>query len=117
MSQKNDENQLNLAIQALKNDPKLKVYTASKIYKVDHRKLGERLRGVPPRRAILANSQKMTDLEENVLVEHILDLAAKGFPPRLCVVEDMANRVLATRDGGRVGQRWAGNFVRRQPEL
>jgi hypothetical protein len=39
MSQKNDENQLNLAIQALKNDPKLKVYTASKIYKVDHRKL------------------------------------------------------------------------------
>jgi hypothetical protein len=32
-------------------------------------------------------------------------------------VEDMANRVLATRDGGRVGQRWAGNFVRRQPEL
>jgi len=45
MSQKNDENQLNLAIQALKNDPKLKVYTASKIYKVDHRKLGERLRG------------------------------------------------------------------------
>ena len=105
MSQKNDENQLNLAIQALKNDPKLKVYTASKIYKVDHCKLGERLRGVPPQRAILANSRKMTDLEETVLVEHILDLAAKGFPPRLCVVEDMANRVLATRDGGRVGQR------------
>ena len=32
MSRKNDENQLNLAIQALKNDPKLKVYTVSKIY-------------------------------------------------------------------------------------
>ena len=117
MSRKNDENQLNLAIQALKNDPKLKVYTASKIYKVDHRKLGERLRGVPPRRAILANSRKMTDLEEIVLAEHILDLAAKGFPPRLCVVEDMANRIIATRDGERVGPRWAGNFVRRRPEL
>jgi hypothetical protein len=103
MSQKNDENQLNLAIQALKNDPKLKVYTASKIYKVDYCKLDERLRSVPPRRAILANSRKITDLEETVLVEHILDLAAKGFPPRLCVVEDMANRIIATRDGERVG--------------
>ena len=40
----------------------------------------------------------MTDLEESVLVQHILDLAAKGFPPRMCVVEDMANRLLATRD-------------------
>jgi hypothetical protein len=59
----------------------------------------------------------MTDLEEIVLVEHILDLAAKGFPPRLCVVEDMANRIIATRDGERVGPRWAGNFVRRRLEL
>jgi hypothetical protein len=78
------------------------VYTVSKIYKVDHRKLDERLRGVLPRRAILANSQKMTDLEERLLVEHILDLATKGFPPRLCVVEDMANRIITTRDGERV---------------
>jgi hypothetical protein len=40
----------------------------------------------------------MTDLEESVLVEHILDLAAKGFPPRSCVVEDIANRVLLMED-------------------
>jgi hypothetical protein len=104
---------LNLAIQALKRDPKLKVYTASKIYKVDHRKLSRRLSGMPPRRAILTNSRKMTDLEEIILVEHILDLATKGFPPRLCVVEDMANRIIVTRTGERVGPRWAGNFVRR----
>ena len=117
MPQKNDENQLNLAIQALQCDPKLRPYTASKIFEVDHRKLGCRLRGIPPRRAIVANSRKMTDLEESVLVEYILDLAAKGFPPRLCVVEDMANRIIATRNGERVGPRWAGNFVRRRPEL
>jgi hypothetical protein len=47
MSQKNDKNQLNLAIQALNNNPKLKVYTASKIYKVDHYKLGKRLYSIP----------------------------------------------------------------------
>jgi hypothetical protein len=117
MPQQNNETRINLAIQALQRQPKSSVRAIAKTYEVDHRRLGERLRGIPPRRVISANSRKMTDLEEKVLVEHILDLAAKGFPPRLCVVEDMANRVLATRDGGRVGQRWARNFVRRQPEL
>ena len=82
-----------------------------------HYKLCDRLRGIPSRRAISANSRKMTDLEESVLSEHILDLASKGFPPRLCIVEDMANRIIATRQGERVGPRWAGNFVRRRPEL
>jgi hypothetical protein len=117
MSQKNDENQLNLAIQALQKNPESSVRAVARIYSVDHRKLGRRLRGMAPRRTISANSRKMTDLEETVLVEHILDLDSKGFPPRLCVVEDMANRILATRNRGRVGQRWAGNFVRRQPDL
>ena len=44
-----------------------------------------------------ANSRKLTDLEESTLVQYILDLAAKGFPPRLPVVGDMANRLLAMR--------------------
>jgi hypothetical protein len=47
----------------------------------------------------------MTDLEEIVLIKYILDLATKGFPPRLYIVEDIANRILATRNGRRVGQR------------
>ena len=117
MSQKNDENQLNLAIQALQKNPESSVRAVARIYSVDHRKLGRRLRGMPPRRTISANSRKMTDLEETVLVEHIFDLDSKGFPPRLCVVEDIANRILATRNSGRVGQRWAGNFIWRQPDL
>ena len=32
-------------------------------------------------------------------------------------VEDMANRLLAERDAGRVGTRWATKFVKRHPEL
>jgi hypothetical protein len=69
------------------------------------------------RRDILANSRKLTNLEESVIVQHILDLDSKGFPPRLSGVEDMANRLLAERDAGRVGTRWAHNFVKRHPEL
>jgi hypothetical protein len=117
MPQKNDERQLILAIQALKRDPALRPRVAARIYSVDHRKLGRRLQGIPSRRDISANSRKLTDLEESVLVQYILDLAAKGFPPRVSVVEDMANRLLAIRDQPRVGTRWASNFVKRRPEL
>ena len=117
MSQKINESQLNLALQAIRKNPKLSVRRAAKIYQVDNRRLGDRLRGVLPRRDILANSRKFTDLEEQVLVERILELDSKGFPPRLCIIEDIANRIIELRDGRRVGQRWAGNFVRRRPEL
>jgi hypothetical protein len=80
MPQNKDENGLILAIQALQRDPKLCVRVAARIYSVDHCKLGRRIQGVPSRRDILANSRKLTDLEESVLVQHILDLSAKGFP-------------------------------------
>jgi hypothetical protein len=69
------------------------------------------------RRDIPANSRKLTDLEESVLLQHILDLATKGFPPRMSIVEDMANRLRTTRDASRVGIHWASNFVKRHPEL
>jgi len=105
MPQKNDERELNLAIQAIQNDPTLRPRAAARIYSVDHRKLARRLHGMRPRRDIPANSRKLTDLEESVLIRHILELATKGFPPRLSIVEDMANRLLATRDSPRVGTR------------
>jgi Tc5 transposase DNA-binding domain len=106
-----------LATQAIRKDPTLRPRVAARIFSIDHRKLGRRLSGIHPRRDIPANSRKLTDLEESVLVQHILDLVAKGFPPRMSVVEDMANRLLATRDTLRVGTRWASNFVKRRLEL
>ena len=105
MPQKINEAQLNLAIQAIKQNPKLSVRRAAKIYQVDNRRLGERLRGIPSWRDISANSQKITDTEEDVLSERILELDSKGYPPWLCVVEDMANRIAEIRDGKRVGLR------------
>ena len=52
-----------------------------------------------------------------MIVQYILDLDSKGFPPRLCSVEDMANHLLAERNTGRVGTRWASRFIQRQPQL
>jgi hypothetical protein len=35
----------------------------------------------------------------------------------LAYVREMANQLLAVRDGGQVGEKWASNLVRRKPEL
>ena len=117
MTHKSDESQIILAIQALESDPKLRLRVAARIYSVDHRKLSRRIQGTPSRRDIMANLRKLTNLEESVLVQYILDLATKGFPPRMSVVEDMANRLLATCDAPRVGTRWVSNFIKHHPEL
>ena len=90
---------------------------AAKVYGAVESTLRNRRAGIPSRRDCTPNSKKLTDLEESVIVQHVLDLDARGFSPRLGGVEDMANKLLAARGGGRVGVKWSSNFVKRTPEL
>jgi hypothetical protein len=87
------------------------------VYSVDFSTLARRRRGQPSRRDTTTKSRKLTDIEESVLLKHILDLDSRSFPPRLSGVEDMANRLLAERDAPKVGKLWASNFVKRHPEI
>ena len=52
-------------------------------------------------------------LEEEVIVQHVLDLALCGVPPSKAVVQDMANKLLQERNGKPVGKNWVDNFVKR----
>ena len=117
MSAKQKEAQLMLAIEAIEQDPKLSLRKAAKIYRVDHTTLIRRRGGKPARINTMPNSRNLTELEEEIIVQEILDRNSRGFPPRYCDVEDMANRLRAARDAPRVGQRWASNFVKRQEQL
>ena len=63
------------------------------------------------------NSRRLLDTEEEVLVKHVLDLDARGFPARLAAVEDMANSLRDARHLQPVGINWAATVVRRRPEL
>jgi hypothetical protein len=112
-----DEASINLALQALQKDPGLSVRRAAQVYQVCKKKLGRRRQGMQPRSDIMANSRKLSDLEEQKLVEYILDLDSRGFSPRISGVEEMANLLRIDRDASPVGKRWAGNFIKRQPEL
>jgi len=81
MPQQKEERNIVLALQAIQNDPTLSARAVGKIYTISHEKLSRRRRGTQPRRDIPANSRKLTDLEELVVFQHILDLDSKGFPP------------------------------------
>ena len=111
------EAKMTLALDALEKDPKLSERAAAKLYGVKRATLQTRRNGVAPRRDTPPNSRKLTDLEEKAIIQYILELDSRSFPPRLAGVEDMANHLLDTRGAPRVGKNWAGNFVRRQPEL
>ncbi|KAK7592451.1 hypothetical protein V3481_007069 [Fusarium oxysporum f. sp. vasinfectum] len=117
MPQSNDEANIILALHALQNDPKLRIRRAASIYQVCHKKLSRRQRGIQSQRDTTPKSRKLSDLEEQIIIQFILDLGSRGFPPRLRGVEEMANRLLADRNALPVGKNWASNFVKRHTEL
>jgi uncharacterized protein YoaH (UPF0181 family) len=65
--------------------------------------LRDRRAGRPSRADTMANSRNLTATEEQVIVEHILELVARGFPLRLAAVADMANSLRAERGLGYIG--------------
>lgn len=111
------ESRIILAIKALENDPTITVSYAATTYNVPRTTLRRRRAGQHSQRDISANLRKLTDLEEKVLLDRILDLDLRGFQPRLEDIREMADRLRTDRNASRVGPRWAENFVKRHPEL
>lgn len=56
-------------------------------------------------------------IEEGVIFQYVSDLDARGFPPNLGGVEDMANLIFASSGKGCVDNLQAHRFVKRRPEL
>jgi hypothetical protein len=117
MSVPNKESRINLAIEAINSSKKISLSKASVIYEVSKTTLRERMNGRAPRSERRPNRQNFDEMEEEVLSQHILDLDTRGYSPNLASVEDMANLMLASRGGKRVGHNWAQRFVQRRPEL
>jgi hypothetical protein len=112
-----NEARIILAMEAVRSSSKMSIRRAAKLYSVPHSTLAHRIAGRTPRTETKANCHNLTELEEEVIVRYILDLDTRGFAPRLAGVEDMANYILESRGGKRVGKLWAHRFVQRRPEL
>jgi hypothetical protein len=73
--------------------------------------------GKPARRDCQPNSKKLTQLEGEVIINYIFDLDQRGFAPTYAAIRNMADKLLAARDAGQVGQKWLANFVRNTDSL
>jgi hypothetical protein len=111
------EARLQLALQAIERDANLSQRRAAAIYNVSQNTLERRRAGTPFRHDCMPNSVNLLKTEEGVTVQHVLGLDARGFPPWLAAVADMANSLRAERRMGQVGINWPSTFVKRQPEL
>ncbi|KID78678.1 transposase [Metarhizium guizhouense ARSEF 977] len=112
-----NEAQLSLALQTLKRDTTLSIPVATKVYGVPKTMLLRRRNNQLSRRDTMPICRKSTDIEESTIIQYVLDLDARSYPPRLRDVEDMTNRLLVDRGALPVGPRWASNFVKRHKEI
>jgi hypothetical protein len=112
-----DEAKVTLALQALQTGQITSEREAARVYNIDRSILQRRRAGIPSRRDIQSSLIKHTILEEQVLVNKVLDLDARGFPATYARLRDMANFLLTTRGSTEVGANWPKTFVKRRPEL
>jgi hypothetical protein len=108
-----NEADIQLAISAVKSTQILHVRRAASAFNIPESMLRDRRAGKPARRNCQPNSKKLTQLEEKVIVQHILHLDQRGFAPTYAVLRDMANKLLDACGAGQVEQKWPANFVRR----
>ena len=83
--------QLNLTIQALDKDATLSIRKAAAIYNVSRRTLVRRQNGVASKRDQPAKTRKLTNSEEMVIVDPILEQESEGKPPRISIARAMAD--------------------------
>jgi transposase len=115
------EGRLALSNQAFQTKQISSYRKAAKLYNVPRSTLTRRVNGSLPQAAANAQKRKLHPTEEQSLVQWILDLDRRGFPPQIIDVRRMADNLLAARGQEpppqSVGQKWVSRFVKRQPEL
>lgn len=94
------ESQVQPALQVIKQVATISRRRAAAIYRVPQKTISSRCAGRPSRADFTPKSRNLTNYEEQVIVEYMIELFARGFPPRLAVVATMANSLRAERNLG-----------------
>ncbi|APA14877.1 hypothetical protein sscle_13g096470 [Sclerotinia sclerotiorum 1980 UF-70] len=102
METQSKEARIILAIEAIRKSKNLTITKAAKVYSVPRSTLRNRINNRNNQMEIRANGYKITELEEKVLLQYIIDMDDRGFTPKLSGVEDMANYILQSRGAKRV---------------
>ena len=111
------ESTLQLAIQATIEDRDKSERRVIAAFSVPRTTVRRRRQVALSRRDCEPNSKKLTKLEEEALVQHILSLGQREIGATRDIVQDMANDLLAERGGKPVGKHWVDRFKTRTPEI
>ena len=85
---------------------------AARFYNVPESTIRDRMNGVTHIAERRPAVQLLTEIEEDGIVQYILDLDTRGFPPRVEDVDDMANYILSSRGTRRAGELRSSSGVR-----
>lgn len=114
------EGRVLLAISAIQKQEITSIHEAARPFNVPYSTLNTRLHGTTNRAETCANGYKLTQAEEESLVQWILSMDQRGAAPRPATVREMANLLLAARElipVQTVGENWVYKFVKRHSEL
>lgn len=117
MSAPTQEARIILAIKAINSSKKTSIRAAAKAYGVPRGTLVDRMKGCASKSEKRNARHKLDPSEEETLIQYVLDLDARGFPPRIAGVKDMADLLLKTRRVKPTGIQWGYRFVQRCPRL
>ena len=119
--QSSREGRISLAIASYYNNPLQSLRALATSYDIPRSTLQTRLRGTQPRSETTSVNRKLLAVEEQSLIQWILDLDRRGFPPQVIDVRRMADALLAGRGQDPppppVGKKWVSRFVNSQSEL
>ena len=116
----NQEGKISLALDDIKNGRIRSIRAAAKLYDIPYTTLHARADGRLPRVEKRPSGHKLTQTEEDSLVEWIISMDSRGAAPRVATVREMANILLATRGSHpppTVGKNWPSTFIDRREEI
>ena len=94
------------------------VRAAARAYNIPRSTLQHRLAGTTTSAISHHDQQRLSPAQEEFLTEWILEEGARGYPPTIPRVREMANRILrANGDNTPVGKGWISGFKRRNPRV
>ncbi|KKA16978.1 hypothetical protein T310_9415, partial [Rasamsonia emersonii CBS 393.64] len=91
------ENRIQMAIAAYKNQKVKSILKAAEIFGVPEATLRARLKGRQPRAETRANGHRLKAIEEETLIQRLLEADKRGFPIRPEFLRSMAQILLRER--------------------
>lgn len=120
----NRETRIAQAIKAIKDNTCPNIRAAARVFDVPRTTLTSRLHGQLTRQQSHTTQQKLLSTEEDALIQWILFMGDRGFPPRISIVRKMADILLSARTGSpinasslNVGENWVYKFIKRHDQL